>query len=72
MAGKGMHSQHTPLSPLDPPPGIITKTASKFKRNVLNQKYGRQLSTIVVRKSKECFLVILVKQYSNGSDLVLF
>ena len=27
---------------------------------------------IVVRKSKECFLVKLVKRYSNVSDLVIF
>ena len=43
MAGGGMHTQHTPLPPGSAPGCIITKNGLKFKRDVLNQKYPRQL-----------------------------
>ena len=54
MAGGGMHTQHTPHPPSGSASGcIITKDGLKFKRNILNKKYRRQLRHDCCKEVKE-------------------
>ena len=72
MAGGGCIRSIPHIPPGSAPGCIITKDALKFKRDVLNQTYRRQLRHDCCKEVKGMLFGESGKTYSNVSNLVIF